>query len=1198
MVSKKLASMCLKFIQFSRVDRLLSLMALVSFVSACNYKTPATETPAPADEGIAKSFFYVEQKSDKKDAKSGETVNVPKTFVCGWVSEMETGSDVTREEGPYTNNVIVPNHCNLVFEITQTRLIARQVNPSFPDDPSRWEIAMTFPITSHYYLEKEKDAQGRETNKIIKNSSRSHWSARTHMDLDLEKVSFGNLWEVSRWFKTENSHVDQIEWDNKAGFFAFRLLSMVNGSNHVRLRFNFKTFEHDTSFVKTPFNDINYRKMNVLHIVGEKINGVHQILHAAHWDLRKKHEIRLWKVPENRVSLIKEIVQDWNRVFKEIGASTEDSFVVSDTPAERSFDLRYSTLAWVDDEKVSTYSPLGVGMALADVKNGEILSGMITIYAGMVEKYVKNFSIDYLSEDGSSHGKGALSSGKFNFLSKIPARLALPKVMTQINFSPIRSFSVAKSKSTSGSNRKSGDKKVEDLQIEELDLIQNQIAASLPGVINNHFELAGSSMTEDFYSRMVKNNILKDGGNSDSKATEDRPASEKSASQKNVDRSAFHSQPAQCMERNFRDIGAGWFAAKQQMPATGDRDEKVLRRVLKELITHEYGHFLGLGHQFKENILPGQDTVPAFIYKDLLSRAKTKNMTNYSSVMGYRHPIAEISESTAMLPGPHDRLVLRYLYRQEYSTYKAGAADFTYHQIPDTGIIPESASYFPQCNDIDAIFSMDPFCNRFDRGYSAVTIVKNYIDNINSDRLQALFAFSDTRERSSEEYEARLWSKAFSSFGRMRLFYDYMRVQYKKEIDKLRGSEEDLYKFSQECSGGKTGNKNLENLFASNPSLKELCAASKLVLEHFKEIVSGNVTDYTKHDINDRFTPGGMSGGDATRDWSKVTGSWNELTGLPFKLAALYTLSVGVPYAYSDYFGLIGVPLYDNPLYKFNYALMFPKEYLDIMTSNLKNNLRFAALNEASGVTEMGASVSSLAWFQHLFNESHNDFKLFPENYSKRIRKSGQFDLSMVAVIMKGIRKEGSPNYMESFETKVLDLNTKKEFPAAGYFLPGGQIIVSAPGMIVYPITSFMPFSNEEGYVIAYKLDYVLDDSDRLGPYGPKAELKSLNDRLVSACFDGTNGKNNGLRYYFSSTEKNFPGYKMVDGIAFSDAKKSEFVKSLQEVFDSYYAFSGFTEKPVPETCQEALRGMGLIISSAAIMSGYWLPEASSYIQK
>lgn len=1161
--------------EFNCPKSLHLLLGLISTIlmASCNYKSPATETPVPTDQGVEKSFFV----ESKIDPKTGKTVDVPKTFLCGWASEMETGPVA---ENFYTNNAIVPDHCNLVFEITENALVGKQVNPSFPDDPKRWEIAMTVPITSHYYWEKEKDGQGKDTNKIIKNSSRSHWSARTHMELDFGSIKIANSWFGGS--DSANINIENIEWDTKDNYLTFILNRSVYDSNYNRFRFGFKSFEHDTSFTKTPFNDKNYKKMNVLHIVGEKAQGLYQILHAAHWDLRKQHVIKFWNVPEKWAPTVKEVVQDWNNTLKQIGATDKDTFIVSDEPAKYAFDIRYSTVAWVADEKISSYSPLGIAIVTADVKNGEIKSGMITIYAGAIERYVNMFSINNLTSVANKEKR----ADAFNFLDKIPLTLNEPTSMRYASFAPDRDIQI----NVNAADLKKHGGQTITLKVQPS--IQETIAGNFSRILKSNFETNSVRADAEFYKRIVKETLFKN----QLSARDDEERDMKSRRRNFKGKNKLNGSNVQCTERTFEDIAGGWMIAKNMLPVTPDRDEKALKSVIKELMTHEYGHFLGLGHQFKENILPGKGTAPDAIVKKLADKAYNKKMTNYTSVMGYRNPITEILEPDNVVPGPHDELVLRYLYKQEYPTYKAGDANFVFNKVPESGIVPDKASYFPQCNDIEASVSMDPFCNRFDRGYSATTIAKSYFEDLSNTQIQALFSFSDNRKMDPDSYEYYLWRKSFKILGRLRLFYDYMRLYFKTDIDVIRGSEQDLYDFSDACSDKPIKqNETLARIFNAKPELKELCHANSLVLGQFKDLVGKNVTDFTKKNYLDRFTPGGITGGDVTRDWSQFSGTWSEMTGIPFKIGALFTLTTGVPYA-SDY-GMMNVPLFDDPNLKFSYASLYPKEFVEIMTENLKGNLHFGVL-DSSERTKMGVSVSSMGWFTHLFTQSHNDFNLLPERYSERLKKMNQFNLSAVAIIMRGVVKDGSPNEMERFETTVLDFNTKKEIPAIGYFLPGGKVIATANGAFLYSISDFIPYSNNEGYAVAYRLDYNPDRSDPLSSFGPKVELKTWNDRLVSSCLTGLNGSNNGLRYFFNPNVKEFTGIKMPDGIAFSDDKRLMFLESIQSNFDAYYSYAGFKEKPRKETCEEALRGISLIISSAAMMSGYWLPEAGSFIQK
>lgn len=1170
--------------------------------TGCTYKSPATDVPMLTDNSSAKSFFV----TTKIDPKTGLEINVPKTFLCGWASEMETGWTA---QSAYMNNALVPEHCNLVFEITESKLVGKLINPSFPTDPKRWEIVITIPIASHYYIETEKDANGKDTKRVIKNSSRSHWSARPYMDLNLENINFEHKWNSSYFGGgVGNINIEKVVWDTKTGFLGFTINRGTGASHYSRIRFNIKEFTHNPNFKETPFNDQNYKRMNVLHIIGEKVNGIYPILKAAHWDTTKTHELRLWQFPEEYKEVMHEIVKDWNEAFRSIGAveAGQDLFKISDEPAEFAFDLRYSTIAWVADDKISTYSPLGVGMAIADVKNGEIGWGMITIYGGYIEKYVKAYS----PNAGGNSVMGKIAS---QFLSKksIPHILDLPPELKQLSFASRLNMTQAQSElaaqkvsaSFMAQTNKPLDRKALTL---EATAAAKASATVLPEHIQKMFadmittsqtkaSQSGAQTNNQNYSETIKQALFPSVSQSELD-TENKTAKTKEQ--------LFlkYAGPQFCSGRTFADVGAGWAQAASEMPASLFDDKKVLRHVIKELITHEYGHFLGLGHQFKENILPLKGSVPDSIYDKLAFDAKN-GFTNYSSVMGYRSPRAEIADyKKNILPGPQDLLVLRFLYNKEYATYKTGDLDFTFEQVPKNGIIPDAptgkegykTSYFPQCNDLEASYSFDPFCNRFDRGYDAKTIVTNYFSDLKDTMIQNQFAFTDAKGGCPECVEGSLWNSSLRTMGRVRLFYDYMRLYYKKEIDQIRGNEEALLEFSNACVSGQTDNVALNKIFTEKPQLKELCQANAIALDEYKNLVSKNGPDFTKKDVSERFSPGGMAGGDAERDWSRITGSWTEMTMQPLKISALYALTTGVPWL-AD-FGMWSVPLFDDPNYKFAYSSLYPKEYTQIIAANVKNNMRFASLGQ-NETTSMGNSIVSMGWFNHMSNTGNNDAALFPPQYIERIRTQGKFEFSAVAVILKGRKKEGTTNFVDRFEGEVYDFNTSKSTPLTNaYLLPNGLVVVNTPNMFLYPFTRFSPYSDTDGYVLAYKLDYTRETSDPLAKYSVKIDLKELNDRLIDACVLGTNGVNNGLSKFFTTSEPKFEGFKMTTGLARGERK--EFLDSVDKAFNTYYNEMNYDAKPKPETCLETVRGLGLIISSAAVINGFWLPEVMDYIQK
>lgn len=1177
----------------------------------CTFRTPATEVPKPDQQNIEKSFFV---------NSSGK----PKTFMCGWASINEVG---IVSEYNQIHNAAITNHCNIQFFITENDLLGKMINPSFPNDPGRWQTAIKIPIKSHYYYEKEKDQSGRDTTRFVENSSRSHWSARPYIKLDLSGISilktdFGLLGydpEQGGAVHQQINAVDDIEWDTKNGFLGFTVQASApkyGSENQGLFRINFLEFEHNPKFKKTRTHDRNYTYFNALHIVGEKVDGVYPLLYAAHWDLSKTHEVYLNGFPEEYEDIAAEIVKDWNELFASVPGlipKGHKPFVLSKSKAKYIFDLRKTAITWTSDVKISVApaSPLGIGEVVADVRNGEILWASINIYGGNLINSIK--AVSPVSSSGFANNN---NFSDFIFNSKlIPSALTLPPGILSFTSTPSESSlqNIAEKLAPSinaaitTTALAEAQKKVEQLNDLKSDKatafsqIQSELQQRL--VPANAFKNIISSVHAEAVKKSVETSSFFASQSFQKRLVEMLPKTNLKAKEEKSEidfnnKSLAHllHQKTFDADRTVQDVAPGWAAAISSLKI--DHNQAV-RSIVKELITHEYGHIMGLGHQFKENILPHPDKVPQEIYESLAKKATLEaHFTNFTSVMGYRNPRTEIADDYKNIkPGPQDRLVVAFLYGQKYATFKKGEADFRFVDMPaeGTGIIPENdpkdpeykTSYFPQCNDIDASLSLDPYCNRWDTGNTASQIVENYLVELR-DLTPTLFSLTDVRGGNPDAAEAQLWKKSIGTFGRVRVFYDFMRHKYKKQFDSVSKNEKALYAFSKACSPEREDSV-WDQIFQDAPELRELCAVNRSVLNEIIKNVGLNTSDYTKMDSDNRYVPGGISGGDAGRDYGRMFGTWVELNGLIIKLASTLALVTPFPWVQLGN-SMMGIPTYNTSDERYIYSSLYPVEYTKAISKIVTRNLHFATL-DANERTRMGQAAVALSGLLEL-GKANNDKNIFSTQYLEKINSQTKFNLSVVAIILTGYKKDGKVDRVDRFSGQVFDFQADKSIPLSSdvYLLPEGQVIAKSEDMFLFPITNFQLFSDTSGYVVAYKIDYYKDDN-QLSKVSVKTELKDLYDQLLINCIDE---KKNGLSSFFNKTEPDFEGFYMPTDLLRDSVEKGKlFRDSINTAFAKYEKSKGVSH----EACSEAIRGLGLIISSAAILNGNWIPEIRYYLQ-
>ncbi len=1432
------------------------LLFITLTLASCSYITPPEEQPVPTEFGVGKSFFQTiitqtfytnenqgtkvtidtarklnllvrdkgnllaqehEQPKLSKFAKNNgwkevsKTVLKPRTFLCGWSPESTAG-----KWGNYIfDHYNYAEHCNIEFTITENELVGRMVIPSKVDDRSLWPNVITIPITKHYHYEHPRDKYGREQkSKYIENTSQDHWSQRPSMTLDLRGMKIKEWAMDLFWGGHDVDKIEDIEWDYENNFLGFTLTAthgLYGSRMQGRFRFNFLEFKHDPSFKQTPYNQRNAKHLNVLHIMGEKVNGNDQILYAAKWDTRKKHTIHLNNFPRAYKQIGKDVINHWNDTFEKIGHGRPFEIAYRDG-AKYTFDLRYPGITWVDDIETSMYAPLGVGMIAADVRNGKVLWGGVTVWGGLLEKIVNRYSpVESTSAMAEAYGHNSKPIVQLSLAepesrqfgpnhSVVPERLietpsredaremvrealrskresllhyknlmeALPQDMTArleamekvfndasdfASHNPVRSLIMEHSEAAifedleryrfetgSGNSIPDGrlmitvDDRSVDLSIAQggnnlLDRlnINTDIARQLSEVtraLNGengyvdilakdfiaqankfHHEHRNYPSRQEFFNfdnfqKLIGFPTLKESADSlpfrspkekEAFISKGLPLTKAVAAEHLGKTIAGTGVSAAAFDM---DRKASQVALQYQMgfERYGKNKIEALRPFAKDLLLHEVGHMIGLGHNFKENILPERGTVPSK-YLDgkggLIDRAKNHDMINYTTVMGYKNGVTDvITDYDDLKPGPMDELVLRYLYNQEYpaipnDAVKVAAADtdFKFAKLGEDGIIhkqlvrvtyndcsldkginPQSASltdfnqcsqsekemivpdmrtaeeelraqnkiminaqsepyklsYFPHCNDFTASMSYDPYCNRWDRGYDALTLTQSYLDDYKAQITKSIYAFTDGKESEHPSWQQyRLWVNSLRTFGRARVFYDYMRQKFDSEIAYvLNGVGENkkiktFLQFSKACQDGvdraEIDNPALYELFHSDTpesqEIKSLCQASKLFISELNDYLQMSGPDYNFIDRFDRYISYSIFGGEGRMSWGAAFGKWKELSRMPIKTPALYTLTL--PFPYVSWAGWVfPITQYTSNDGMFLMNTLYPKEYTEALAGTVAQNITFANIGQSKR-TAIGKAVQTLG-FLLPFNYFSNDALDVPTQYTKNLRSQANYKYNWAAVEINALRDKTNEQKVRKFKGSIYNLwgRGSEQIPEIYMYRENRTIIIPPSGSLILPYSDIRWYSKSGGYYWIIKLDYEDDYFDRLKTHSVRRTLESRYYKTMKACIEGK--ERSGLKYYFndSISKKKFPGFDFPDTIYEHETSRNEFHESVRTYFDLYEANEGadglkvLNTKPDPNACTAALRGQKVLVMAASAMNGYMFLDMLDYMEK
>lgn len=378
--------------------------------------------------------------------------------------------------------------------------------------------------------------------------------------------------------------------------------------------------------------------------------------------------------------------------------------------------------------------------------------------------------------------------------------------------------------------------------------------------------------------------------------------------------------------------------------------------------------------------------------------------------------------------------------------------------------------------------------------------------------------------------------------------------------------------------------------------LQKLCRASKKSLEVAKLLLSLKGPDHPIMNYDASIVPTGLRGGEATSDYSRVFGTYDQLGLLPVKIAALDVLTA-TSSTLQFWWWRVGKPIYnDSNDGKFGYFAMYPEEFTDVIGTAVKNNMGFGGTQLQDSAT---MSIANLYMYYFLFRtyfwSNDNQARGFNTNYIEDLKAQTKFRVSIAAVLLESIDIPGEPtNKRFGFRPKLFNFAQRKliDLPEA-YALPDKKVIVRGnDSQIILPLTKMRFLNQDAAYVWALEVTYDKTSyDDPLQGFTVKNAIAELTTQELDKCITGQAG----LATFFNSNEE-FSGFQVDPSIAVDPDAQTNFEKSLNDAFEAYQNREDLT--PAQWGCEESLNGVGLITSTALSLNGFYLPHVFEYIKK
>ena len=378
--------------------------------------------------------------------------------------------------------------------------------------------------------------------------------------------------------------------------------------------------------------------------------------------------------------------------------------------------------------------------------------------------------------------------------------------------------------------------------------------------------------------------------------------------------------------------------------------------------------------------------------------------------------------------------------------------------------------------------------------------------------------------------------------------------------------------------------------------LQKLCRASKKSLDVAKLLLSLKGQDHTVMNYDTAIAPTGLRGGEARYDYSRLFGTYDQLGLLPIKLASLDVLT-NVSSTMRFWWWNIGKPMYTDPNEgKFGYFSMYPKEFTNIISTSIKNNMKFGGspLQDTANM-----SIANLYMNYFLFRtfrrSNDNQARGFNSNYIKNLKAQNKFQFHIVPVLLESIEIQGEvTNKRFGFRAKTFSYAKRSmiDLPHS-YVLPDKRTILGGnESQIILPLTKIRFLSQDTAYIWGLEVSHDRNSyDDPLRGFTVKNIISELATQELDKCISGPTG----LASFFDNTEK-FKGFQIEIDIATDLDAQTNFEKSLDEAFEIYHSREGLT--PSQLGCEESVKGVGLLVSTALSLNGFFFPQMYEYIKK